>query len=288
MIFCFGEWLSLVEHLVRDQGVGGSNPLAPTTVKSILHSSSNPNSISFLLVSNLEVNEPITIAQNALTLAEKERLDTLRINEIFFSIQGEGTRAGEPCVFVRLTGCGLLCTYCDTEYAFYEGSDKSLGEVFEQVRSYGCNLVELTGGEPLEQEAALVFMKMLCDEGFDVMVETGGHISIENVDTRVKRIMDLKTPSSAMMKRNLYDNVKYLTQHDEVKFVVGSREDYDLMKEQIEFFGLNNKVGTILVSAVHGKLPMRDLAEWILVDKLKIKLQTQFHKLIWPDIERGV
>ncbi len=234
------------------------------------------------------MNEPITIVQNALTVAQKERRDTLRINEIFFSIQGEGTRAGEPCVFVRLTGCGLRCTYCDTEYAFYEGNDKSLGEVLEQVRSYGCNLVELTGGEPLEQEAAFVFLKMLCDEGYDVMVETGGHVSIENVDTRVKRIIDLKTPSSAMTRRNLYDNIKYLTPHDEVKFVIGSREDYGWMKEQIEFFGLNSKVGTILVSAVHGKLSMRELAEWILTDKLNVKLQTQLHKLIWPDIERGV
>jgi 7-carboxy-7-deazaguanine synthase len=234
------------------------------------------------------VNEPITIPQTALTVAEKERRDTLRINEIFFSIQGEGTRAGEPCVFVRLTGCGLRCTYCDTEYAFYEGNDKSLGEVLEQVRSYGCNLVELTGGEPLEQEAASIFMKMLCDDGYDVMVETGGHVSIEHVDTRVKRIVDLKAPSSGMMKRNFYDNIKYLTSHDEVKFVVGSREDYDWMKEQIEFFRIHDKVDTILVSAVHGKLPMRDLAEWILSDKLNVKLQTQLHKLIWPDIERGV
>lgn len=234
------------------------------------------------------MNEPITIVQNTLTVAEKERRDTLRINEIFFSIQGEGTRAGEPCVFVRLTGCGLRCTYCDTEYAFYEGNDKSLGEVLEQVRSYGCNLVELTGGEPLEQEAAFVFLKMLCDEGYDVMVETGGHVSIENVDTRVKRIMDLKTPSSAMTKRNLYDNIKYLMPHDEVKFVIGSREDYGWMKEQIELFGLNSKVSTILVSAVHGKLSMRELAEWILADKLHVKLQTQLHKLIWPDVERGV
>jgi 7-carboxy-7-deazaguanine synthase len=234
------------------------------------------------------VNESISIVQNALTLAEKERRDTLRINEIFFSIQGEGSRAGEPCVFVRLTGCGLRCTYCDTEYAFYEGSDKSLDEVMEQVRSYGCKLVELTGGEPLEQEGAFIFLKMLCDDGYDVMVETGGHISIEHVDTCVKRIVDLKTPSSGMSKRNFYDNIKYLTSHDEVKFVVGSREDYDWMKEQNEFLGLNDKVGTILVSAVHGKLPMRELAEWILRDKLNVKLQTQLHKLIWPDVERGV
>jgi 7-carboxy-7-deazaguanine synthase len=202
----------------------------------------------------------ITITNIALTVSEKARIDTLRINEIFFSIQGEGSRSGEPCVFVRLTGCGLRCSYCDTEYAFYEGTDMSLGEVMEQVRSYGCNLVELTGGEPLEQESAFIF----------------------------KRIMDLKTPSSAMMKRNLYDNIKYLTTHDEVKFVIGSREDYHWMKEQIELFRLNDKVPTILVSAVHGKLAMRELAEWILTDKLNVKLQTQLHKLIWPDTERGV
>lgn len=234
------------------------------------------------------MNETTDIEFAALTIAEKGRIDTLRINEIFFSIQGEGSRSGEPCVFVRLTGCGLRCTYCDTEYAFYEGTDMSVDEVFMQVREYGCNLVELTGGEPLEQDASFVFMRMLCNEGYDVMVETGGHISIKNVDTRVKRIMDLKTPSSGMSKRNEYENIKYLTRHDEVKFVIGSREDYVWMKEKMQLFDLHAITGSILVSAVHNVLPMDDLAGWILEDRLQVKMQTQLHKLIWPTIERGV
>jgi 7-carboxy-7-deazaguanine synthase len=228
------------------------------------------------------------IEPKALTQGEKARTDVLRINEIFYSIQGEGTRAGEPCVFVRLTGCGLRCTYCDTEYAFYEGEDMPLGGVIEKVRSYDCKLVELTGGEPLEQEGAFVLMKALCDEGFEVMVETGGHIDISKVDKRVKRIMDLKTPSSAMMKRNLYSNIEYLLPHDEVKFVIGDREDYEWSKEQLELFSLDKKVSCILFSPVAGKLALENLAQWILADHLPVRFQIQLHKIIWPGIERGV
>ncbi len=221
-----------------------------------------------------------------LSLAEKQRKDTLRVNEIFYSIQGEGSRTGEPCVFVRMTGCGLRCSYCDTEYAFYEGEDMPIGEIIEKVVSYQCNLIELTGGEPLEQEGTYALMDELLRSGYDLMIETGGHIDISRVDRRVKRIVDLKTPSSGMMKRNRYENVQHLTKHDEVKFVIGSREDYEWAKEQLPL--LKDGPGSILFSAVHGALDLDDLAGWILEDRLAVKLQTQLHKLIWPGILKGV
>ncbi len=226
--------------------------------------------------------------QQVLTSREKARADILRINEIFFSIQGEGSRAGEPCVFVRLTGCGLRCTYCDTEYAFYEGEDFSVGTVIERVRPYGCKLVEVTGGEPLEQEAVYTLIDSLIAEEYEVMIETGGHMDISRVPQTVKRIVDLKTPGSGMAQRNFYENVKFLTLHDEMKFVICDRADYDWAKEKIELFDLHNKVGIILFSPVHGQLTLTQLAEWILEDKLQVKLQTQLHKLIWPDVEWGV
>jgi len=226
--------------------------------------------------------------QKALSQAEKQRVDILRLNEIFHSIQGESSRAGEPCVFVRMTGCGLRCTYCDTEYAFFEGEDVSIEEVVEKVESYGCKLVELTGGEPLEQEGVYVLMDELLAKGYDLMIETGGHVDISRVDTRVKRIVDLKTPSSGMMKRNLYSNIEHLTRHDEVKFVIGSREDYEWAKEQIERHNLAKRAGTILFSPVHGEFSDADLASWILEDRLPVRFQKQLHKIIWPEIMRGV
>jgi len=226
--------------------------------------------------------------EKALTNAEKKRLDVLRINEIFYSIQGEGSRSGEPCVFIRLTGCGLRCTYCDTEYAFYEGEDRSLENILNEVKSHHCNLIELTGGEPLEQDAVYPLMKILCDEGYEVMLETGGHIYIGNVDSRVKRIVDLKTPSSGMEKKNYYKNIEHLKKSDEIKFVIGTREDYLWAKEQTEFFALPNKVSTILLSPVSDILPPAVLAEWILEDKLPVRFQVQLHKIIWPGMERGV
>jgi len=234
------------------------------------------------------MQEIVTIAEKSLTLLEKKRADVLRINEIFYSIQGEGSRAGEPCVFIRLTGCGLRCTYCDTEYAFYEGDDRSLESILNQVRSYHCTFVELTGGEPLEQEAAYPIMKILCDEGFEVMIETGGHIDISRVDPRVKRIVDLKTPSSGMEHRNYYKNIEHLKKSDEVKFVIGSREDYLWSKERIALFNLHEKSGTILMSPVTGMLEPSNLAKWILEDQLPVRFQVQLHKIIWPGVERGV
>jgi 7-carboxy-7-deazaguanine synthase len=245
------------------------------------------------------MQEILEIAEmKPLTIAEKQRRDVLRVNEIFYSIQGESSRAGAPCVFIRMTGCGLRCTYCDTEYAFYEGEDKGMDEILDAVEAFGCKLVELTGGEPLEQEGVYALMDELLLRGYDMMIETGGHIDISRVDTRVKRIVDLKTPSSGMMKRNRYENIEQLTQHDEVKFVIGSREDYEWSRAQVWKLGLAKRAGTILFSpviplplprgGVRGEVELSELAGWILEDHLPVRLQTQLHKLIWPGILRGV
>jgi 7-carboxy-7-deazaguanine synthase len=223
-----------------------------------------------------------------LSPAEKLRKDILYVNEIFYSIQGEGSRAGEPCVFVRMTGCGLRCTYCDTEYAFYEGKDQAINEIIDKVESYNCNLVELTGGEPLEQEGVYSLIDELLLRDYEIMIETGGHIDISRVDQMVKRIVDLKTPSSGMMKRNRYENIEHLTELDEVKFVIGSREDYEWSRAQVRKYELDKRVGTVLFSEVHDGLALQDLASWVLEDHLPVRLQTQLHKLIWPEILRGV
>jgi 7-carboxy-7-deazaguanine synthase len=211
----------------------------------------------------------------------------LKINEIYYSIQGESTKAGRPCVFVRLTLCNLRCTYCDTEYAFYEGKDLSIGDIIQEVRNYNCNLVELTGGEPLVQEESLILMKQLADNGFEVLLETGGSLSIKNIDPRVKIIMDLKTPSSGMMKKNMYENINCLKKGDEVKFVIGSREDYLWSKDIIEKYDLDKKT-SVMFSVVFGKLLPVELVNWILEDKLNVRFQLQMHKFIWKPEERGV
>ena len=211
----------------------------------------------------------------------------LKVNEIYFSLQGESSRAGLPCVFVRLTYCNLRCTYCDTEYAFYEGEDRSVDEIINEVKKYGCNLVEITGGEPLVQEESLNLMKKLCSEGFDVMLETAGNMPICNVDDRVNIIMDLKCPSSGMMKKNLYENINHLKETDELKFVIGDREDYDWMNEMIIQYDLNNKC-KILVSVVFDKLEPLALVNWVLEDKLDVRFQLQMHKFIWQPETKGV
>lgn len=211
----------------------------------------------------------------------------LKINEIYHSIQGESTKAGLPCVFVRLTYCNLRCSYCDTEYAFYEGYNKSVEGVIEEVRKYKCNLVEVTGGEPLVQKESLDLMKKLCDEGFEVLLETGGSLPIKDVDKRVRIILDLKCPSSKMMHKNLYENVDHLKPIDEVKFVIGTREDYEWSKEQIEKYKLNEKF-TVLFSVVFGELEPVILVNWILEDKLNVRYQLQMHKFIWQPDTKGV
>ena len=212
----------------------------------------------------------------------------LKVNEIYYSVQGESTAAGLPCVFVRLTYCNLRCTYCDTEYAFYEGKDISIPEIISEVKKYDCKLVEITGGEPLVQiDECLDLMKQLCNEGFEVLIETGGSLTIKDIDSRVKVIMDLKCPSSGMEKKNLYENIDYLKPSDELKFVIGSREDYDWSKENIFKYSLDKKC-EILFSVVFGKLEPVHLVNWILEDKLNVRFQLQMHKFIWHPETKGV
>jgi len=211
----------------------------------------------------------------------------LKVNEIFFSIQGESSQMGLPCVFVRLTECDLRCTYCDTEYAFYEGEMLSLEHIIEQVSSYGCKLVEITGGEPLLQSEVYELMTRLCDLGFSVMLETGGHILVDKVDARVKKIIDMKTPSSGMLRKNDYRNLEIAAPTDEIKFVIGSRLDYDWAKRVIEQYRLTERL-TVLMSVVFGELAPQTLAEWILADRLPVRFQLQMHKYIWSPETRGV
>jgi len=229
---------------------------------------------------------------------------TLVINEIFHSIQGESTRAGQRCVFVRLTGCHLRCGYCDTEYAFHEGKRWTVDDVVDEVLAFGCPLVEVTGGEPLLQPGVHELMRRLCDAGCTVLIETSGACDISGgstCDPRVIRIMDLKTPDSGECARNLWSNIDHLTERDEVKFVVCSRQDYEWSRAVIREHDLASRVAGVLMSAVHemqagpgseltgtAGLPLRDLAEWVLADRLPVTVQTQLHKLIWDPAARGV
>lgn len=211
----------------------------------------------------------------------------LKINEIYYSIQGESTKAGLPCTFVRLTYCNLRCSYCDTEYAFYEGKNLSIDEIISTVKEFGSPLVEITGGEPLFQEESLPLMQKLADLGYLVLLETGGSLPIKDIDPRVKIIMDLKTPSSAMMKKNMYENINFLKITDEVKFVIGSRDDYLWSKEILVKYNLDKKC-EVLFSVIFGKLQPVELVNWILEDKLNVRFQLQMHKFIWKPDERGV
>lgn len=212
----------------------------------------------------------------------------LKVNEIYYSIQGESSRAGLPCVFVRLTYCNLRCTYCDTEYAFYEGKDLSIDEIISEVKKYNCNLIEITGGEPLVQMSeCLELMNKLCDYGFEVIVETGGSLPIKDIDQRVVIIMDLKCPSSGMLKKNLFENIDYLKPIDEIKFVIGDRKDYNWSKEQIIKYSLTDKC-EVLFSVVFGKLEPVTLVDWIIKDKLDVRFQLQMHKYIWHPETKGV
>ena len=212
----------------------------------------------------------------------------LTVNEIYRSIQGESTFAGLPCVFVRLTFCDLRCSWCDTEYAFYEGQKKSLEEILNEVEALKCPLVELTGGEPLLQPRTLPLMKELCDRGYQVLLETGGHRDIAQVDARVVRIMDLKCPDSGMCDKNRLENIPYLTKNDEVKCVLASRADYEWARGKVLEYGLADKVRSVLFSAVFGRIEPRQIADWILEDGLPVRFQLQMHKFIWDPKEKGV
>ena len=217
-----------------------------------------------------------------------EHTKTLTINEIYHSIQGESTWAGEPCVFVRLTFCDLRCNYCDTEYAFHEGRKQTLKEILDAVAAFQCPLVEITGGEPLLQKNVLSLMTMLADAGQTVLLETSGAHDISKVDSRVHRIMDLKTPGSGECARNLFSNIEHLTKRDEVKFVIGSREDYDWSRAQVGRYALTQRCGAVLFSPIFGRIDPREIVEWILADKLPVRFQLQMHKFIWRPTQRGV
>lgn len=212
----------------------------------------------------------------------------LTINEIFHSIQGESTHTGRPCVFVRLTACDLRCSWCDTPYAFTEGTKMSIDDVLSRVGQFGCDLVEITGGEPLLQRDVYPLMERLLASGKTVMVETGGHLSIKDVPAPVIRIMDVKCPGSGESSKNHWENLDLLTANDEVKFVIRDRADYDFAREVVARHDLVARTAAVLFSPVHGVLAAKDLAEWILADRLPVRLQLQAHKYIWDAHTRGV
>ena len=212
----------------------------------------------------------------------------LTINEIFYSIQGESTRAGQPCVFVRLTACDLRCSWCDTPYAFHEGQKMTIDAVIDAVAAHDCDLVEITGGEPLLQEDVYPLMERLLDAGRTVLLETGGHRPIDRVPGAVVKIVDVKCPGSGESARNDWSNLDRLARHDEVKFVVKDRADYEFARGVIARHGLAARAATVLLSPVHGVLDPRTLSEWMLADRLPARLQVQLHKYIWPPDTRGV
>ena len=220
----------------------------------------------------------------------------MRVTEIFHSIQGESTHAGRPCAFIRLTGCNLRCRWCDSEYTFTGGDRMSIDEIVEQVKSYGCKLVEVTGGEPLAQPESFDLIRRLCDEGFEVLIETSGSIDIEPVDRRATIILDVKCPGSGEVEKNRWENLDELenrrrgrrrsTPDDEIKFVIADRRDYDWARRVIDERKLDR--WTILFSPVWGEMNMKSLAEWMLADRVPARFQTQLHKHIWGADVKGV
>lgn len=211
----------------------------------------------------------------------------MQITEIYHSIQGESRFAGLPCVFVRTTGCNLRCVWCDTEYSFYGGQKMSLDEIVKQVESYNCKLVEITGGEPLLQKEVPELARRLLDKKQTVLVETSGERDISVLDKRVIKIMDLKCPGSGESHRNRWQNLEHLTPEDEVKFVIKDRQDYEWSVEAVKKHNLESRV-RILFSPVWGELDPKDLAQWILQDKLNVRYQLQLHKFIWSPETKGV
>ncbi len=218
--------------------------------------------------------------------------DTLKVAEVFFSIQGESTYAGKPCVFIRLSGCNLRCVYCDTTYAYEEGRMMAMKEIIRKAASFDCRTVEITGGEPLLQEPTPDLLKTLCDQNYEVLLETNGSRSLKNVDTRVVRIMDIKTPGSGMETCNDWNNLEWLTPQDEIKFVITDWNDYEWVKQIINRYPLIKKIQAVLLSPAHGKIEPLRLAERIISDRLhaivpNLRFQLQLHKYIWPANTRG-
>jgi 7-carboxy-7-deazaguanine synthase len=214
-------------------------------------------------------------------------MSALVVNEIFHSIQGESSHAGRPCIFIRLTYCNLRCTYCDTAYAFEEGFSMSIDEILDRVKSFACPLVEVTGGEPLVQEGVYGLLSALCHLGYEVLLETGGSIDIGQVDARVRRIVDFKCPSSGMAKKNYWPNIGHLKPGDEVKFVIGNREDFDWTVSVIREHRLEERI-PVLLSPVFGTMEPAILAGWILEERLRVRMQLQMHKYVWEPAMRGV
>jgi len=214
---------------------------------------------------------------------------TLRVNEIFYSIQGESSYAGRPCVFVRLTGCNLRCSYCDTRYAYEEGGMLEINHIFEQIAPMQCRLVEITGGEPLMQEEAPVLIESLLEDGYEVLLETNGSLDIARVDDRCVKIVDIKCPSSGMSDHMDMENLNRLSLHDEIKFVLGTREDYEYARKILNHLNSRSlKINSVNFSPVFGQLQPETLAEWILADHLACRLHLQLHKYIWGPEARGV
>lgn len=216
--------------------------------------------------------------------------EKIRIAELFASIQGESTYAGRPCFFVRLSGCPYRCSYCDTLFAqdFGYGQEFTISEIIEEVRKSGLNLVEVTGGEPLAQKNTIALLQSLVEADFEVMLETNGGFDIQNVPQQVKRILDCKLPSSNMAEKNLYSNYDFLTENDEVKFVVGCREDYDFALETVRCYKLDSKTPNLLISPVWNTVDFDKIVKWILEDNAPFRFQLQMHKIIWGADKQGV
>ena len=208
--------------------------------------------------------------------------DSLRITEIFLSLQGESSTVGLPTVFVRLTGCPLRCVYCDTTYAFKGGENRSINAIVDEVLSHGVQHVTVTGGEPLAQKRCINLLGALCDKGLSVSLETSGAIDVSEIDPRVMKVMDLKTPSSGEMARNLMGNLEHLSAHDEVKFVIGDQADYDWSVEQLKTHAIDQRC-KVLFSPVQGQFSPTELADRIVADRLPVRFQLQLHKLLWGD-----
>ena len=211
----------------------------------------------------------------------------LKINEIFYSIQGESSYNGMPCVFIRLTYCNLRCSYCDTEYAFYEGKDMKIDDILTQIKEYPTNLVMVTGGEPLVQKNCIELINKLLNKKYSVMIETSGSLKLNKIPKKVIKIVDFKCPSSNMMNKNDWSITHDITKNDEIKFVIGNKEDYNWSKKMIKKYKLN-KICPILFSPVYNKMDIKELSEWILKDGINVRLQSQLHKDIWGADTAGV
>ena len=211
----------------------------------------------------------------------------LKINEIYYSIQGESSFTGQPCIFIRLTYCNLRCTYCDSEYTFHEGKDMLIDDIIKKIKEFPCNLVEVTGGEPLFQKNCIALLEKLSNYNYKILLETSGSLSIKEVPKNVINIIDFKCPSSNMKKKNLWENIDYLKPNDEVKFVIGNRKDYDWAKTKIKKYNIDSNCN-VLISPVYKEIESKTIIEWILEDGLNVRFQIQLHKEIWEDKTKGV